>query len=141
MPSKEELQQLANLRLREAKVLFDKEFYEGARYLSGYVVELALKARICTLLKLDKYPDNGGISQSFKTHKLDDLLKLAGLEKQLKEVENNRNLSINWSTMSKWNESLRYSGIDDENKNIAEEFLKALQDEHGGVFNWIRKYW
>ncbi|WP_195953555.1 hypothetical protein [Clostridium saudiense] len=72
---------------------------------------------------------------------MDDLLKLAGLEKQLKEVENNRNLSINWSTMSKWNESLRYSGIDDENKSVAEEFLKALQDEHGGVFNWIKKYW
>ena len=72
---------------------------------------------------------------------MDDLLKLAGLEKQLKEVENNRNLSINWSTMSKWNESLRYSGIDDENKSVAEEFLKALQDKHGGVFNWIKKYW
>lgn len=56
MPTRKELQDLAEIRLQEAKVLFEKEFYDGARYLAGYVIELALKARICKILDLDQYP-------------------------------------------------------------------------------------
>lgn len=46
MPTHEELKKLAKTRLIEAKALLDNELYDGARYLAGYVIELALKARV-----------------------------------------------------------------------------------------------
>jgi HEPN domain-containing protein len=44
-----DLQQLAELRITEAKVLLDNGFYAGAYYLAGYAVECALKACIAKL--------------------------------------------------------------------------------------------
>jgi len=56
---------------------------EGSAYLSGYVVELALKARICRTLKWRGFPEKRnefeGL-QTFKTHDLDVLLSLSGRE-------------------------------------------------------------
>ncbi|HEX8410457.1 MAG TPA: hypothetical protein VF883_16450 [Thermoanaerobaculia bacterium] len=78
MPTREQLKELAYLRRREAQVLFDAELYDGARYLVGYVSELALKARISRLLDLDEYPDTGEFRRVYATHDLDQLLKLSG---------------------------------------------------------------
>jgi HEPN domain-containing protein len=36
-----DFQKLAELRIREAKVLLDSKHYEGAYYLAGYAVECA----------------------------------------------------------------------------------------------------
>jgi len=66
MPTKIELKKLARTRLKEAKVLYQNGLYDGACYLAGYVIELALKARICKVLDLDDYPETGEISKSFK---------------------------------------------------------------------------
>lgn len=44
--TKAEFQELAELRLEEARVLLDQGKWDGAYYLAGYAVELALKARI-----------------------------------------------------------------------------------------------
>ena len=41
-----EFQEIANIRLRDAKVLLDNECFDGAYYLAGYVIECALKAWI-----------------------------------------------------------------------------------------------
>lgn len=41
-----ELQELAMIRLQDAKVLLENECFDGAYYLSGYVIECALKACI-----------------------------------------------------------------------------------------------
>lgn len=46
MPSKNELKALSKTRLKEVKALYDNGLYDGASYLAGYVIELALKARI-----------------------------------------------------------------------------------------------
>jgi len=69
MPTRNELKQLAKTRLQEAKTLFDKGLYDGACYLAGYVIELALKARICKILDLTEYLQSGEISRAFKIHK------------------------------------------------------------------------
>ncbi len=50
MATRRELQQLACLRLEEAEALFGAGCYYGCAYLCGYVVELALKAAICSTL-------------------------------------------------------------------------------------------
>jgi HEPN domain-containing protein len=42
MATYQQLKDLALLRLREAEALFEAGLYDGAKYLSGYAVELAL---------------------------------------------------------------------------------------------------
>ena len=58
MPTRNELKELAKLRLKEAETLFDAGLYDGAVYVCGYVIELALKARICKLLDISEYPSS-----------------------------------------------------------------------------------
>jgi len=142
MPSKTELKKLAKTRLNEAKVLYKEGFYDGACYLAGYVIELALKARICKVLDLDQYPDSGDISKSFKIHKLDDLLKLAGLQKKFDSAKVAQpNLFTNWSITTKWNESFRYLPVGNSAKVSTRETIEALEDKTDGVFTWITKFW
>jgi HEPN domain-containing protein len=142
MPSKTELKKLARTRLKEAKVLYDKGFYDGACYLAGYVIELALKARICKILDLDQYPESGEISKSFKIHKLDDLLKLAGLQKKFDTAKVAQpNLLTNWSITTKWSENFRYLPVGNSPKITAKDTIEALEDNTDGVFTWITKYW
>ncbi len=42
MATRDQLRELAELRLREAETLFAAELYDGCVYLCGYVVEAAL---------------------------------------------------------------------------------------------------
>ena len=74
MPKYEELKALAATRLLEAKSLFNKRLYDGACYLAGYVVELALKARICKTLDLAGYPNQGRYQGHLKLINLTTLL-------------------------------------------------------------------
>jgi hypothetical protein len=46
-----EFQELAMIRLQDAKMLLDSECYDGAYYLTGYVIECALKACIAKKTK------------------------------------------------------------------------------------------
>jgi len=42
-----QLRDIARERIKDAEALFGAERYEGAMYICGYAVEIALKARIC----------------------------------------------------------------------------------------------
>ncbi len=44
--NKSDLEKIVDIRIKEAKVLFDAECYEGAYYLAGYALECAIKACI-----------------------------------------------------------------------------------------------
>ena len=81
MATPQQFKDLALLRLHEAEALFAVGLYDGAKYLAGYAVELALKARICRLLDVDEYPDTGALKRVYAVHDLDQLLLLAGLSK------------------------------------------------------------
>ena len=82
-----ELLNIARARLRDAQVLVRANRFDGAYYLCGYSVELALKVRICKTLKWSGFPEAGqdfkGL-QSLKTHDLEVLLKLSGVENRIK---------------------------------------------------------
>jgi HEPN domain-containing protein len=132
---------LANLRLKEAKALYDRKLYDGACYLAGYVVELALKARICKLLDVD-YPDTGDLSKIFKTHNCDSLLVLSGLRKKFDDEESSNTVfKTNWSLATKIKPEFRYQRIGPNPKTETEEIIKALEDPNDGVFTWIKKRW
>jgi|SRR5215831_2883637 len=60
-------------RLKDAQVLQRDGRFDGAFYMSGYAVEIALKARACRTLKWSGFPETTSeftALQSFKTHNL-----------------------------------------------------------------------
>src|SRR6266705_3045443 len=78
-----DLKSIARARLNDAKVLLKGRRLDGAVYLCGYAVEMALKARLCRTLKWSGFPETGAEFQglqSIKTHNLEILLRLSGVE-------------------------------------------------------------
>jgi hypothetical protein len=101
-----DLKSIARARLRDSKVLLTGKRLDGAVYLCGYAVEIGLKARICRTLKWSEFPDTAaefkGL-QSIKTHDLEILLKLSGVEGRIK----NKHMA-EWSEVLDWNPETRY---------------------------------
>ncbi len=99
---REDIKKIARARLKDAEALFDARRYEGAAYVCGYAVELALKHRICMRLDWNEYPPLRRLN-NFKTHDLNILVLLAGVEKKV-----NTSLLSEWSAVSWWNSEIRY---------------------------------
>jgi hypothetical protein len=78
-------QQLAELRLTEARLLLDNGLPSGAYYLAGYAIECALKARIAAEFRANEIPDKARVN-SIYTHNLGILLGLAGLRRSWKPM-------------------------------------------------------
>jgi len=101
--------EIAQAHLDDASILLASKRYDGAIYLCGYAVELALKAKICQTLNWSGYPSTTGEFkdyQSFRTHDLDVLLHLTGREEFIKT-----SLFTEWSTVAQWNPNARYQAI------------------------------
>ena len=64
MIARAELRNIASERLKDAEALLSAARYDGAIYLGGYVVELALKNRICVVLN---WKDSLRLAESFRT--------------------------------------------------------------------------
>ena len=100
---------IAQARLQDAKVLLENGRVDGAGYLCGYAVELALKARISQTLDWNGFPDKRAEFEnlaSFKTHKLDVLLALSGQERRIKA-----NHFIEWTAVATWDPEVRYRAV------------------------------
>ncbi|MDM5179059.1 hypothetical protein PO883_17825 [Massilia sp. DJPM01] len=101
-----ELEKLSRTRLHEATALLIAQQFDGAAYLSGYAVELILKARICVNLRWNGYPESRkefeGLT-SLRTHDLEILLDLTGCQEKVRTKYN-----AHWSNVSKWSPEERY---------------------------------
>lgn len=109
MLAKEDLRKIARARLRDAEILLGAGRYDGAVYLCGYVVEVALKARICRTLKWSGYPETSREFEPlrpFRIHDLDILLRLSGRESFVKSM-----YFVEWSAVAAWNPEARYKPI------------------------------
>jgi HEPN domain-containing protein len=138
MPNRTILQDLANIRYEEAKTLPENGMYSGTYYLSGYMIELALKACIAIGMKEYDFPDKR-IADKCHTHKLTQLFDLASLQTLFdKEIKTNRQLEVNWAIVINWSEESRYSKHE---KQEAEDMFNAISELNGGVFEWIRQHW
>lgn len=137
----EDLKLIAETRLKEAKALHKSGLHDGAAYICGYVVETALKARICKNLKIKEYPDEGNEKQIFRSHDFDRLLLLSGLQNKI-SLANKRTKKLfeNWSLLTSWKPEERYTLGAYQKKDI-EDLFKALEDGQYGFFNWIKKLW
>ena len=128
-----EFEQLLELRLREAKLLLDNGYWDGSYYLSGYVVEFALKVRIISrLVGSNSYPDKSSVDKYFK-HDLTKLRELADLEA---EMDSDPAMGPHWSLVKDWNEQSRY-GLGKAEKD-ARDLYNAIEKE---VLPWIKSRW
>jgi HEPN domain-containing protein len=120
-----QLKQIARARLKDAAVLFHDGRFDGAYYICGYAVEIALKARIVKALKWAGYPSTGaefsGL-QSLKTHHLETLLKVTGWEAKIKAV-----LIREWSAAVKRDPESRYSPIGTHSQPDTESLLRSCE--------------
>ena len=138
MIAKKDLQTLAETRRGDAQLLFQAGRYSAAYYLAGYAVELGIKACIAGLFQADMIPDKSFV-QAVYSHKLDELVGLAGIKRQLQDdTRNDPILSAAWGIASKWNETSRYEMWD---QFAAGSMLEAVGDENHGVLQWLKKHW
>jgi HEPN domain-containing protein len=139
MATRRELQRLACLRLKEAETLFDAGCYDGCAYLCGYVVELALKAAICAAFGVEDYPEKGSrLREALKTHDLEDLKLIVGLER---EFVVDRTRFANWAAASKWRPEQRYHPEGTYPHTEAKKILDAVRSYPNGVLACISRHW
>jgi len=125
MIDRTELRKIARERLKDAEVLLKAGRYDGAIYLGGYVVEIALKSRICKILKWKGFPQTRSEFQnfqSFRTHDLDVLLSLSGAEDKIKTK-----YLAEWSAVATWDPEARYNPIGSASKTDAELLIEAAR--------------
>lgn len=134
-----EFQELAEERLVEAEALLDLGKWDGAYYLAGYAVELALKACIIkTLMATDAFPDKD-FSKNCYTHAVETLVGLAKPDGPRKTATDaDPLLQRNWELAKDWSEQKRYHRID---KVEAEALYTAIADGEHGVLPWIKAQW
>jgi hypothetical protein len=139
-----QLIELAESRLAEAEILFTHQKYDAAVYLGGYAIELAIKAKICQVLKWPEFPpslppadckkifDKLYTKDFVRTHNVVDLSNflfcLSGTT--TKEIDN-AGLRGEWTKFSThWSEQNRYEPIgsltEPEARNNIEDIKKLL---------------
>ncbi|MBI4312373.1 MAG: hypothetical protein HY681_11420, partial [Chloroflexi bacterium] len=98
---------------------------DGAVYLCGYAVEMALKARICRTLRWEGFPETNAEFrdyQSFRIHDLAVLLHLSGIEHSVLD-----RFPVQWAAVSKWNPESRYAPIGTTSLQEATDMIEAAR--------------
>jgi hypothetical protein len=132
-----DLQQLAETRLREAKVLLDAGEWSGSYYLCGYSVECALKAVVAGQVNQGDFPDKK-LADAVYTHDLVKLRGLAGLGDDVPRGQLNPSQNVNWLVAKDWRESSRY---ETRSQTEARSLYEAVSDPMDGVLPWLRTHW
>lgn len=123
MLDRSDLTKIAQARVKDGEILLSSRRYDGAIYLCGYAVEIALKERICRTLGWPGYPSTTrefANYQSFRTHNLDVLLSLSGSEQKIKAK-----YLAEWSVVAEWDPEIRYKPIGSANKQEAELMIES----------------
>jgi len=126
MISVKDLKKIAKDRLKDSEVLFRNKRYDGSIYLCGYAVEIALKAKICKTLRWSGFPETGKEFKnfnSFKTHNLDVLLKLSGMESKIKGM-----YMTDWSIIALWDPEVRYKPIGTAKKIDVQDMISSSKN-------------
>jgi HEPN domain-containing protein len=134
-----DFQQLADVRIAEAKQLLDNGMYDGAYYLAGYAVECALKACIAKLTNQYDFPPKVEDVRDCYTHRIATLVKSANLivDRAAANAADS-DLRANWDVVSNWNEASRYER---NTEAEARELYEAITDPSHGVLPWLKSRW
>ena len=131
MLTRQELRRIAQARLRDAEVLYRAKRYDGAFYLCGYALEVALKARVCATLRWKEFPSTAGEFHgltSFRTHDLDLLLLLSGREQPVRSKH-----ATDWAVAAKWDPEARYRPIGSATRQQTRDMIEAATRIMGAV--------
>lgn len=119
------LRNIARARLQDAEALARARRNDGAVYLCGYSVEIALKARVCRTLGWSEFPETNREFdgyQSLRTHRLDVLLRFSGVEARIKSQ-----LMAEWSIVAKWEPEARYRRVGTATVTDAATMIQAAK--------------
>jgi len=135
-----DLQQLANDRVEDARILLLQNRWTAAYYLVGYAVETALKACILRFVE-----ETGIIFKDKKfaekcwTHRIEDLVTQANLKPQLGlDIQANAALGGHWGVVEGWTEVSRY---EQKTETEARNLYNAVTNVPDGAFRWIQQHW
>jgi len=134
MLTEDKLYKISKSRFAEAKILRDSDMSDGAIYLCGYALELILKRHIVKRLQWDGYPEGQDFKkfQTYKTHDLDILLKLAGLEKFINsDIER----LADWQIAKGWNSEIRYNDIGSTTPEDCKKIIESIRKTLNLVYN------
>lgn len=133
-----DLQALAQVRYDDAASLLQLGRYSSAYYLSGYAIELGLKACIARQVRSEEIPEKGLI-QNLYTHEFRKLVNLAGLARELADAQNaDQQFQAFWGIAAEWSPDSRYAISD---ALSAQLMLTAIGEPQHGVLRWIRMHW
>ena len=136
--TREKLQAIAKIRLRESKILLNSGSYSGAYYLCGYAVECGLKACIAKNFKRYVFPDKEFVNNCY-SHSLENLIGLADLTSDFRrEKASDPYFDINWATIKDWKETSRYEEHDGVE---ARDLYNAISSRNHGVMRWVKRHW
>lgn len=82
-------------------------------------------------------PDRAILTR-FLTHKVGDLVGLAGLKSILDERSKDAEFGIRWAVVAEWSEDARYGIID---AVVAAAMHDAVEHQTHGVMTWLKQYW
>lgn len=125
MITTKDLKLLATARLADSEMLYLQHRYDAASYLCGYVVELALKARVCKTLKWPGFPETNKEFQGYqclKTHDLAILLDFSGIKPKIQTQ-----CSAQWFIISSWSPEDRYQLVGSFSKDLTRDRIEAAK--------------
>jgi len=120
-----DLEQIAWDKLDDADCLFRGNRFDGAVYLAGYALEIALKVRLCNDHGLSGFPEKLSEADPLTTKKwfTHSLIKL--------EERSRLNLSssylTDWSVVQDWDVEARYKKSH-KSQDEARDFLDSVQN-------------
>ncbi len=134
-----DFQQLATLRLEEAKALLDAGYPAGGYYLTGYAIECALKACIAKKTKEHDFPPKPRVVNNIYSHDLKTLLQGADRGALLtRDAPQGSALDKNWAAVLLWSPESRYQIVPQQD---AQDLHTAVADPAEGVLAWLQRNW
>ena len=132
--TRREFQQLARMRLQDARVLMRNGNFQASYYLTGLAVECAVKACIAKNTGRHDFPPSPNAIKDIYTHDLVKLVGAARLQTTLDaDMRINNSLNKNWAVVKDWNINSRYltKGLN------ARDLYRAVAGRDG-VMQWLR---
>jgi HEPN domain-containing protein len=132
---RKDFKKLAEVRLKEARVLLKSSLWGGAYLLAGTAVECAIKACLAKKTRRYEFPDKAFANDCFK-HDPTALLKLAELIDELdQDMRADAQLAADWASVKDWKIESRYDPKITKNK--AADMVRGT----AGVLQWLGQRW
>lgn len=142
--NREELQRMAEERLKDAAALIAAGRWEFGYYAAGYAVECGLKSCILARMVYTGWVlEEKWDAKVCLTHELAKLVHLAGLTDQLNadlkaSAAAGGEFVENWTTAKEWTVTSRYEA---KSETDAKKLYAAIADHPHGVLQWIQAHW